>query len=153
MKKLLIPFLLLITIIPLIGHTQSTSQICNVSATYIETLSEYDHDILRTAVWTNQAESPLTDLDALRINYQLLMSMRHNLEDLRHDLPLCVQEYNLRHIERISAYQDVIGLLLARQAEDQPNPLLLARISSAQDHARGTEIALNEIRVQVTLES
>lgn len=153
MKKYLVPLLTFLVLFPLIGHTQSTPQTCTVEATYIETLGEYEHDLLRTAIWTNQAQTPLTDDDTLRVNYQMLMSMRHHLEDLRHDLPPCAQEYNTRQIELITAYQDVIGLLIARVADTEESTLLFARIRDAQEHVVEKEVALNDIQAQVTLES
>jgi len=153
MKKFLFPILFAMLIIPIISHTQSNQQACTVSATYLETLGEFEHDLLRTALWTNQANSPLANDDAQRLNYQLLMSMRHHLEDQRHTLPSCAQEYNTRQIELITAYQDVIGLLMARNADNESSTLLITRINSAKDHVVSKEVAMNEIQSQVKLES
>ena len=81
----------------------------------------------------NTPRSPLDNPGTSGLYYTMLLSTRHHHESLRDDLPACAQELNTAMIDLLAASQDVIGLMLAQDA----NPGLRRyeqRIAEANDH-------------------
>jgi hypothetical protein len=110
-----------------------SSQNCRVSQNYAEAVNENTFTLLKLLSIISTEPSPLKIEDLFPSYYPMLLSTRHYHEDIHQELPTCARSLNQTYINTLTAYQDVLALILAEQTYPD-NRRYETRLQQAKEH-------------------